>query len=74
MAGYLEEVLETIENPQLIIKGKKYELLAARYYEDVRKHLIAVYKEGSKDGFVVTAFFTSKIEKIKKRGVLWQQK
>jgi hypothetical protein len=30
MAGYLEEVLETIENSQLIIKGKKDELLAAR--------------------------------------------
>ncbi len=74
MAGYLEDVLETIENPELIIRGKKDELLGAKYYEDVMRYLIAVYKEGQRDGFVVTAFFTSKIEKMKKRGVVWQQK
>jgi hypothetical protein len=40
VAGYLEEVLETIENPELIIKGKGEELIATRYYKDVKKHLI----------------------------------
>ncbi len=27
----------------------------------------------SEDGFVITAFLTSKVEKVWKRGVLWRQ-
>jgi len=72
MAGYFEEVLETIENPDFITKGRVDELQATKYYEDVKKHLVVVYKEEVKGGFVITAFFTSKIEKIKRRGIIWQ--
>jgi len=33
-----------------------------------------VYREiGPTDGFVITAFMTSKAEKVWKRGILWQR-
>ena len=40
------------------------------------KYLIVVYKEDEKknDGFIITAFTTYKINKNKKRKILWSKK
>lgn len=71
MAGNYFEVLETIENPQAIYEGKAKELLAVSEIEP-NKYLVVVYKETSnEDGFVITAFLTSKIKKIERRKMLW---
>jgi hypothetical protein len=37
------------------------------------KFLIVVYKERNKEGFVITAFMTSKIDNILRRKILWQR-
>jgi hypothetical protein len=39
------------------------------------KALIAIYKEQieKKDGFIITSFMTSQIEKLFKRKLLWKQ-
>ena len=72
LAGYSNDVLNTVENPDIILKGWTGELLAAKKIND--KYNIAAYKELSKsDGFILTAFFTSNIGKLKRRGVIWQK-
>ena len=73
LAGLSDEVLLTVEDPDYIVKGWKDELLAVRkFVED--KYLVVVYKELKNDGFIITAFLTKKVNKILRRGVIWQKK
>ena len=71
MSGLSDEVLDTIENPDVIIKGSEDELIATKGFKG--KHLIVIYKEEKEDGFVMTAFLTSGIERIKKKGITWKK-
>jgi len=71
MAGYYFEVLETVQEPGAIYEGKAEELVAAKKI-DPRKYLIVVYKEVSQeDGFIITAFLTTRIRQIERRRKLW---
>jgi hypothetical protein len=71
MAGHYDDVLETIETPDVVLRGYKGALIAVRgagrsYY------LCVVYREiGKEDGFVISAFFTSEINK---RNQIWLSK
>jgi hypothetical protein len=61
MAGYSSDVLEVLEQPEAVFRGSAGERLAARRMEP-GKYLVVVYKEQTPDdGFVVTAFLTSKV-------------
>ncbi len=72
MSGLSSEMLETIENPDEIIEGGKDELIVAKEFKG--KYLIVIYKETSKeDGFVITAFISSDIKRIEKKGVIWKK-
>lgn len=72
LAKRASEVLNIVEDPDIIVKGVEDELLAARKIK--RKWLIVVYKEMSKeDGFIITAFETSKIQYIVKKEVVWKK-
>lgn len=72
MAGMSDYVLDTIENPERIIKGDKSELFAIKKIN--HKHLIVIYKEISKeDGFVITAFMASDIKRLLKRELIWKK-
>lgn len=77
MAGLHEWVLETIADPDAIAKGWVGGLIATRYYPETpitEKHLVVVYRElDPTGGFVITAFMTSKVERVWKRGTLWQR-
>ncbi len=76
MAGCLDLVLETLAEPDLIVKGWTDELLALKHYNQTvisTKYAVVVYKEFGSDGFVITAFLTSSPEKITSRGILWQK-
>ena len=71
MAGYYDEVLGVVENPDYIIKGYKDAVIALKQKEN--KFLAVVYKEfGMSDGFIITAYFTSKI-KLEREVIIWQQ-
>ena len=71
MAGHFFEVLEAVEDPEAIYEGGREELIATREVEP-GKHLIVIYKELSKsDGFVITAFLTTRIKQIERRRRLW---
>ncbi len=72
MAGYLYDVLETIQEPLAIFEGNAGELLAAREIE-TGKYIIVVYREVSKeDGFIITAFLTKRWKQIERRKKIWR--
>jgi hypothetical protein len=75
MAGNQDEVLETLESSDIIVCGIKDELVAIKHYAKTsisEKHAVVIYKEQENDGFMITAFMTSKPEKITQKGVVWK--
>ena len=73
MAGNMDMILESLENPDYIVRGWTDELIALKHYERTsisKKYMVVVYKEG-KEGFIITAFMTSKQNTILGRGILW---
>ena len=61
VAGYYDQVLETVEDPDFILQGSGGVLIAARALGR-RKYLMVIYRElGRRDGFIITAYFTSYI-------------
>ncbi len=74
MAGYYSEVLEAVEDPEAIYEGSSGELLAIKKMQS-GKYIVVVYKEVSKtDGFVITAFLTSKMRQFERRKKVWPQR
>jgi len=76
MSGCLDIVIETLSEPDCIIQGWTDELIALRDYKRTvisKKTVIVVYKELDQDGFVITAFMTSRPDQIIRRGVIWQK-
>jgi len=73
MAGYYFDVLEIVGNPTWVVEGDEDELWAVRLISK-RKALLVIYKEFKEqnDGFIITAFFTTKIQKFTKRRIVWQ--
>ena len=60
----------------MILKGVLDELRAVKFFKKRHlgpKYLMVAYKEINKDGFVITAYKTSKINKIIKRGIIWKK-
>lgn len=70
LAGHYDDVLETVENPDFVLKGYGGALIALKGM--ARKlYLAVIYKELSRDdGFVITAYFTSRISR---RSILWRK-
>ncbi len=74
VAGYYFDVLEVVSNPTWILKGDEDELWAGKRISE-KKVLLVIYKESKEynDGFIITAFFTTKLKKLFRRQILWQQ-
>lgn len=76
LAGHLDLVVETVSDPDCVVTGVKDELLAVKCYDQTAigaKYVVVAYKEQGQDGFIITAFMTSKIDKLLKRGIQWQK-
>jgi len=72
LAGYYDEVLRTVEEPDIVIKGYRGALIALKKFN--KKYLAVIYKElNPNDGFIITAYFTSKI-KLEKEETVWKRK
>lgn len=70
LAGYYDDVMRVIEDPDLVISGYRGSLMAVRGYGRDR-YLLVVYRElSSTDGFVITAYFTSTIDR---RKAIWKR-
>ncbi len=77
MVGNKKELLKTIEDPDMILKGVNDEKRAVRFFKETHlgaKYIMVAYKElGSLKGFIITAYKASKIDRIIKRGILWKR-
>jgi hypothetical protein len=70
LAGHYDDVLDTIENPDLIVRGYRGSLIAVRGLGQGR-YLAVVYRQlSAEDGFVITAYITSKVER---RKAIWKR-
>jgi len=67
----------TIEDPETITKGVSDELRCIRFFPRTHlgpKYLMVAYKELSpNDGFIITAYKTSKIRKLTGREIIWMK-
>jgi hypothetical protein len=76
MAGNMDFIFETLEDPDIIVSGEKGEFIAIKHYNKTsisEKHIVVIYKEEGESGFVITAFMTSKPEKVMRKEVLWKK-
>jgi len=76
MSGCLDTVIETLSDPDCVVRGWTDELIALKHYTNTvisEKTAVVVYKEENHGGFVITAFMTSRPEQISRRGILWQK-
>lgn len=74
---YLWEIKVSLQTPDFVVNGWSGELIALKWCETAPrrpKHLCVVYRELNDDGFVITAFFTSRGDRFLKRGVTWQKR
>jgi hypothetical protein len=66
-----EEVLQTVAEAERVLAGQAGELLALRILESSRA-LVVVYRELSRqDGFVITAFVTTRLASLERRKQVW---
>ncbi len=74
MSGLSDSVLESINDPEEIIEGDENEKIAIKRFNN--KYMVTMYRETDVvDGFVITAFMTSEIERVRKnRRTIWKKK
>jgi len=70
LASHFHDVLEAIQKPDFVVRGKKGSLKATSKIGK-KKWLIVIYKEVSKrDGCIITAYFVDTKPKGK---IIWRQ-
>jgi hypothetical protein len=70
LAGYYDDCLQVIEEPDLVLAGRHGSLKAVKGYGRNR-FLVVVYREvDADDGFVITAYF---VRKINRRRIVWRR-
>jgi hypothetical protein len=63
VAGHYDDVLDTVENPDFVLRGYGGALVAGKGVGR-KTYLAVIYKELSRDdGFVITAKFTSRFSR-----------
>ncbi len=73
VAGHFHDVLEVLANPDAVYEGDQGELLAVSSRLGAPQ-LVVVYREASEeDGFVITAFFTTRVRQIERRRLVWKK-
>ena len=74
MVGNREKVLETVADPDCLVTGELGATIALRHYAATNiteKTCIAIYRD-EEDGFIITAFLTSRPDKImRRRTTIW---
>jgi len=75
VAAYAHKIVETVQNPDLVIRGMRDELKALKFYTELHlgsKYLVVVYRESRKEKVIITAYFTSNVAKVKGE-VTWRK-
>jgi hypothetical protein len=73
LRGSREKVLEAVGDPSFVVGGRYGEMLAVRSsgIGHPAMFLVVVYRESSKDGFIITAYLTSDVKDLERRAKLW---
>jgi len=72
----IDAIREAVADPDYVVAGRRGARIALAWCEaaPVRpKHVVAVYRELNGDGFVITAFFVSRFQRLLTREILWQR-
>ena len=72
---YAHKIIETVQNPDLIIKGSRHELKALKFYPRLHigsKYLVVIYRELHEEKVIITAYFTSNMNKVKGE-LIWRK-
>jgi hypothetical protein len=73
--GLIELLRYVVQVPDSVHAGNNKELLAIKYIKEIDKSIVVVYRELSinqeQDGFIVTAYLTSRPESVTKRMQIW---
>jgi hypothetical protein len=72
MENLQDEILHTVENPDMIYEGERGEYLAVRKVGK-GKFIVVVYKEemSQNDGIIITAFITKRT--FKGKTLIWER-
>jgi hypothetical protein len=70
VAGYYDEVLDTVARPEVVLPGHGRSLIAVRNH-GLHRNLCVIYRQLSpSDGFIITAYFSRKIDR---RKAIWSR-
>jgi len=72
---YTREIAEAVRNPDLVVRGLRGELKALKFYPALRvgsKYLVVVYREFHDEKVIITAYFTSNLDRVKGE-VVWRK-
>jgi len=75
VAAYTHEIVKTVQDPDMVIKGLRGELKALKFYTGLHvgpKYLVVVYRELRGEKVIITAYFTSNVAKVKGE-VIWKK-
>ncbi|MEO8457046.1 MAG: hypothetical protein ABI559_04470 [Chloroflexota bacterium] len=73
---YTNAIRAAIEQPEFVLRGWSGSKIALAWCESAPaapKYIAVVYRELNGDGFIITAFFISRFERLLKRGIVWQR-
>jgi len=74
--AYTNEIAETVRNPDLVVRGSRGELKALKFYQALHigsKYLVVVYREFDDEKVIITAYFTSNVDRVKGE-VVWRKR
>ena len=73
-ANDFNRLIKVISRPEFILKGSKGELLAIQKVPRKKLWIVVPYKELTKlDGFVLTVYFTSDLNWLFKKEIIWSK-
>lgn len=72
LADKQKQVLNTVKDPDYILKGRASELLAV-IGATKKVYLVVVYKEAGDDGFIITAYETTNTTWLFKKEIIWNK-
>ena len=72
---HIHKITETVQNPDIIIKGTRGELKALKFYPTLHvgpKYLVVVNRELHEEKVIITAYFTSNVARVKGE-IIWRK-
>jgi len=73
--AYTHKITETVQNPDLVVKGLRGEFKALKYYLTLHigpKYLVIIYRNFNEEKVIITAYFTSNVTRVKGE-VIWRK-